>query len=62
MGIGVCVRVVFSQLLLRQVMRNGGKTATIGISSYIKIQPSVGIRNVCNEEVGFFFKLHCCLS
>ena len=39
--------------LLRQITRNGGKTVTIGISSYIKIQPSVGTRNVYNEKVGF---------
>jgi hypothetical protein len=36
------------------ILRNGGKTVTIGISSYIKVQPSVGTRNVCNEKVGFF--------
>lgn len=55
------VRVVLSELLVRKIMRNGGKTVTIGISSYIKIQPSVGTRNVCNEKVGFF-KLQLAVS
>jgi hypothetical protein len=42
-------------------MRKGGKTVTIGISSYIKIQPSVGPRNDYNEKVGFF-KFHLAVS
>lgn len=48
----VCQSCTFTALLW-QMMKNGGKIVTIGISSYIKIQSFVGTRNVCNEKVGF---------
>lgn len=39
----VCQSCTFTALL-RHIIRNGGKTVTIGISSYIKIQPNTGTR------------------